>query len=162
VALTDFRDHELRRAAARGAGRLRERQTVPALINNLKVVGARAESAKALGRIKDRLAVRPLISLLGEFRTQTGSGLDEDPHDEVGAAAAQALRDLKARSAIPALIELLRNDPSTTVRSNAAQTLGDLGGAAATRAIADVSRNDSSEVVRRHASMALSRARRRR
>jgi uncharacterized tellurite resistance protein B-like protein len=108
---------------------------------------ARDRAAIELGRSKNPLAVKPLISSL------------EDDHWGVRVHAAQALGELGFPDAVQALIEtLLRDTEVNTVRAPAAEALGKIKD---TRAIAalNLTLKDPSEFVRKAAHEALSKIR---
>ncbi len=65
----------------------------------------RSNAATALGRIKDRRALEPLIGVL-----------EKDPHPSVRLVAALALADLGDKGAIPALKKASLEDPDSTTR----------------------------------------------
>ncbi|MFN3421024.1 MAG: HEAT repeat domain-containing protein, partial [Armatimonadota bacterium] len=86
----------------------------------------RYHSALALGKLKDRRAIKPLIYAL--FDEMPPIGLDTLTGDlmTVRAAAAQALGELRAEEAIPAL-KVLLTDENRGVRRSVIQALGQIG-----------------------------------
>jgi HEAT repeat protein len=79
-------------------GQLKDPRAVPVLIPLLQERRINSGVAQSLGRIGDRRAVQPLIRTLS------------DPDPETRVYAINALADLKATEAVPALQELINDD----------------------------------------------------
>ena len=105
-------------AAAYLAGSTGKAEQVAALIDQLGDSSARKRLAavEALGWLKDSRAVEPVTERLS----------DKTERPEIRQAAVVALSGLDARSAVPNLIEALRDD-NIEIRLTAAGVLGDLG-----------------------------------
>jgi hypothetical protein len=109
-------------------GQIGDRRAVEPLIQALKDHDklVRYHAALALGKLKDKRAVKPLIYALFDEMPPIGPDpLTGDPMT-VRAAAAQALGELKAAEAVPALKVLLR-DENRGVRRAVIQALGQIG-----------------------------------
>ena len=104
----------------------------------------RQAAAAALGRMKDRRAVRPL-----------GAALESDSAASVRAESAKALGRLGYYEAGPSLIEALEEDAAATVRESAARALGQLRELEATNPLIDTLAGDASADVRVAAAWAL-------
>ncbi|MBI4639550.1 MAG: HEAT repeat domain-containing protein [Candidatus Tectomicrobia bacterium] len=104
-----------RREAAEKLGQLRDTEAREALINALsdQDSGVRKRAAKALGRLGDQGAIQPLLLRL-------------DKDIEIRQDLILALGHLRAKEAIPRLIELLGGGEKT-IRWASANALGDIG-----------------------------------
>ncbi|MER3501185.1 MAG: hypothetical protein C4295_06860 [Candidatus Fervidibacterota bacterium] len=120
--------HPARPFIAATLGQIGDRRAVEPLIQALRDPDkeVRLHAALALGQLKDRRAIKPLIYAL--FDEMPSLGLDPLTGDPltVRAAAAQALGELKAKEAVPALKVLLRDD-NKGVRRAVVQALGQIG-----------------------------------
>ncbi|MBD3209855.1 hypothetical protein GF318_00555 [Candidatus Micrarchaeota archaeon] len=119
------------------------RAAVPALCDALgssePLVAAGA--ANALGKIKDKRAIKPLVSLLGS----------REYH--VSYTASRALSNI-GQPAVPYLLDALQSRKKLA-RANASMVLGTIGGEDARKALAGVSENDPDGYVRNSAKNAL-------
>lgn len=106
-------------------GQIGDKRAVEPLIHALKDPDklVRYHSALALGKLKDRRAVKPLIYALFDEMPPIGPDPLTGDLMTVRAAAAQALGELKAEEAIPAL-KVLLTDESRGVRRSVIQALG--------------------------------------
>ncbi len=96
---------------------------ISALKDNDKLV--RYHAALALGRLKDRRAIKPLVYALFDEMPPIGPDPLTGDLMTVRAAAAQALGELRAEEAIPAL-KVLLTDENRGVRRSAIQALGQI------------------------------------
>ncbi len=148
IARLDDENAEVRSAAARSLGHLKDSRAVPGLIGALKDRDekVRASAADALGELEDTRAVAPLAELLNDQSTEVRrNALDalshfeeqqipvgpivrllSDPDPEVRHNAAHMAGRLHDRSAIGALAKLV-GDPSPDVRGAAIEAIGELG-----------------------------------
>ena len=147
---------EVRRAAARSLGQLKDARAVTGLIGALKDsdAGVRSSAASALGDLEDPRAVPSLAALIGdpvaEVRENALDALSHfddnvlpseaiirslsDPAVEVRHKAAHLAGKLRDRSATPALVKLV-GDPSSDVRQAAIEAIGELKDPAAAAAV---------------------------
>mgnify|MGYP001627115802 CR=1 FL=1 len=109
-------------------GQIGDRRAVEPLIHALKDPDklVRYHSALALGKLKDRRAVKPLIYALFDEMPPIGPDPLTGDLITVRAAAAQALGELRAEEAIPAL-KVLLTDENRGVRRSVIQALGQIG-----------------------------------
>ena len=110
-------DSDVREAAAKALGKIKDPRAVEPLISALKDEDSdvREAAAKALGEIKDPRAVEPLISAL------------KDVNWRVRDAAAEALGEIKDPRAVEPLISALK-DVDVLVREAAAKALRKITG----------------------------------
>lgn len=116
----------------------------PHLIRNLSndLPGIPEYTAFVLGWIEDKRAIEPLRAMLNTT-------------DSKKIAAARALGFMRAKEALPNLLQLLE-DPSARVRGDAAYSLGLLGDESANAALKKATQ-DADELVRYFAEEALKR-----
>jgi len=148
IARLDDENAEVRTAAARSLGHLKDSRAVPGLIGALKDRDekVRAAAADALGELEDTRAVAPLADALNDQSTEVKrNALDalahfedqqvpaaaivrllNDPDAEVRHNAAHMAGRLHDRSAIGPLAKLV-GDPSADVRGAAIEAIGELG-----------------------------------
>ena len=107
---------KVRRHAAEALGEIKDKRAVEPLIEALKDEGVRHSAATALGRIEDKRALEPLIKVLRE-----------DPNEIVRGSAAYALGRIKDKKAVEPLIETLLEDKDSYARQGAAVALGNIG-----------------------------------
>jgi HEAT repeat protein len=158
---------DARQAACWILGRLGRKRSAPAL---LRVLGdgnasVRAAAARALGELRSRRAVGPLIATLqtdddAEVRTAAAYALgmlgdgravdsmidvlgDDRELPGVRGMVAEALLDLGDRGAVPPLVAVL-TDPAVEVRYWAAFALGGLAGGDAVPSLEHVAATDGS------------------
>ncbi len=141
-------DPVLARNGAETLGTFRDASAIPALSAYLgaPLDGASgAEATTALGKIASPAGVAALQQALGA------------PQQEVRAAAAAALREVRWGSTAPAAAPLLPllTDASEKVRGQAVYTLGEFRDHAATAPLSAVLTSDASPQVRKHAAWAL-------
>jgi len=144
-------DMQARLTAAAALGRLNEAAAVPALVVALRDPSAEAasESASSLGLIGDRSAVEPLINVI--------KNQENFYHCVVRAAAAQSLGQLKDVTAVPALIDAIR-DPMAEASAESIRALAALKDNRAIEPLIDVVNNHHGfflPFVRRAAILAL-------
>jgi len=142
------RNYPARPLIASTLGQIGDRRAVEPLIQALKDHDklVRYHAALALGKLKDRRAVKPLIYALFDEMPPIGPDpLTGDPMT-VRAAAAQALGELKAAEAIPALKVLLR-DENRGVRRSVIQALGQIGTKEAVVALAEAIQDERDEAL---------------
>jgi HEAT repeat protein len=104
----------------------------------------REAACEALGKLKDKRAVEPLIETLG------------DKDEYVRERACEALGKLKDKRAVEPLIETL-GDKDEYVRERACETLGQLGDKRAVEPLRSLAENDKVPGVRKAAETALKR-----
>lgn len=116
IARLDDENAEVRTAAARSLGHLKDSRAVPGLIGALKDRDekVRAAAAEALGELEDARAVAPLADVLNDQST------------EVRRDALDALSHFEDQQVPAAAIVRLLNDPDAEVRHNAAHMAGRL------------------------------------
>jgi len=141
-ALGYKKDWEVRAAAARALGGIKDPRAVEPLIAALKDEDSdvRKAAARALGEIKDPRAVEPLIAAL------------EDEELRVRAAAAEALGQIGDARAVAPLIAALK-DTDKYVRKAATEALGKIGAPAVESLSAAL--KDTDKYVRKAAAYAL-------
>lgn len=105
----------VRAHAAEALGEIKDKRAVEPLIEALKDEGVRNSATTALGRIEDKRALEPLIKVLRE-----------DPNKFVRGSAAYALGRIKDKKAVEPLMEALL-DKDSYVRKGAAVALGNIG-----------------------------------
>jgi HEAT repeat protein len=171
------RPDPVRRArAADLLGILGRRDAVPALCDLLRDADAdvRVVAARALGRIGDPEAARPLLESVATRRREVpahlaahalaGLGVGaqpalvrgmDSPREGVRAVAAEVLGLIGAVGATGRIEAALRADPSTEVRVRAARTLGRLGTRTAMAPLLDALTADHLPVLRAEAAKAL-------
>lgn len=146
---------EVRSAAARSLGRIKDSRAVPGLIGALKDRDAkvRESAAEALAEFEDPRAITPLgdlltdpssdvkksaLDALSHFDTNLPSAaivrLLSDPDEDVRHNAAHLVGKMRDRSATGALTKLIA-DPNSDVRRAAIQALAELGDPAAATAL---------------------------
>jgi HEAT repeat protein len=130
--------------AARALGDLRAADAIPALAHTVRERGGRG-SVWALTQLDDPRLVPPLIVAL------------RDADATARALAAGKLAQLGSRTAVPALLDVLRDDPDAHVREEAARALGLLGDRAAVDPLLTALRSDRGDHVREEAAAALGR-----
>ncbi|MFB3882591.1 MAG: HEAT repeat domain-containing protein [Armatimonadota bacterium] len=131
-------------ALGRTGGQAATKALIPLLRDREGKVGAAAASALGnaegaeaaealLGAARDRwwqvrrAAARGLGGRPGAPLAQALVSLLDDPYWQVRSAAAEALGRSKARSAVPALIDVVRKDDDPAVRAEAVRALGQIG-----------------------------------
>jgi HEAT repeat protein/beta-lactamase regulating signal transducer with metallopeptidase domain len=156
IARLDDENAEVRTAAARSLGRIKDSRAIPGLIGALKDRDSkvRAAAAEALAEFEDARAVAPLAELLNDQSSEVKkTALDALSHFEdqqlPGAAITRLLSDsdpevrhnaahlvgrLHDRSSIGQLARLI-GDPSPDVRGAAIEALGEVGDPTAATAI---------------------------
>jgi HEAT repeat protein len=157
-------------------GRLGDKRALPDLVDALgdKDSIIRKHSVRALGKIGDANEMSYLVNALGDeaedVRAEAATALGEIGHNavtelvaaledestNVRTAAAEALGKLKARAAVPNLLEHLSNDNSK-VREVSALALGRIGDPAALALLVEVFQEELGEYLglRRKAVQAL-------
>lgn len=129
-------------------GQIGDRRAVEPLIQALKDQDklVRYHSALALGKLRDRRAIKPLIFAL--FDEMPSIGLDTLTNDPltVRGAAAQALGELKAVEATPALKVLLK-DENRSIRRSAIFALGQIGTKEAISALREAVWQEKDEIL---------------
>ncbi|HET7614926.1 MAG TPA: M56 family metallopeptidase [Gemmatimonadaceae bacterium] len=115
---------EVRSAAARSLGHIKDSRAVPGLIGALKDRDpkVRESAAEALSEFEDPRAITPLADLLN------------DPSSDVKKSALEALSHFDSNLPSTAIVRLL-NDPDDDVRHNAAHLVGKMRDRSATRAL---------------------------
>lgn len=155
IARLEDENAEVRSAAARSLGKLKDARAVPGLIGALKDRDARvrASAAEALSEFEDTRAIAPLADLLNDPSADVKrSALDALSHFENNLPTATIIRLLtdadadvrhqaahlagrsRDRSATGALAKLV-GDPDADVRQAAIQAIGELGDPAAAVAL---------------------------
>jgi len=119
-------------------GQIGDKRAVEPLIHALKDPDklVRYHAALALGKLKDRRAIKPLIYALFDEMPPIGPDPLTGDLMTVRAAAAQALGELKAEEAIPAL-KVLLTDENRGVRRSVIQALGQIGTEEAIRVLSE-------------------------
>jgi bilin biosynthesis protein len=119
-------------------GQLGDKRAVEPLIAALRDPdkAVRYQAALALAKLKDRRAIRPLLHALFDEMPPVGTDSLTGEPLFVRAAAAQALGELRATEAVPALKVLLR-DEERSVRLAALQALIRIGTTEALQAVGD-------------------------
>jgi HEAT repeat protein/beta-lactamase regulating signal transducer with metallopeptidase domain len=127
------------RAAGQEQGSSESISNVAALTSaiNDPVPSVRMAVIEALGKTRDSVAVRALMSVLLE-----------DDNAEVRRAAAWSLGQIEDAQAVPALMEALLRDSDPEVRKNSASALGSIGSERAAGALAQALENDDDLQVR--------------
>ncbi len=166
-----------RAAAARLMGERRypgaSREMVP-ILNSDPASLVRAEVAWALGEIRNREALLPLLDARSgdesaDVRGAAAEALDEwdfdallliletaaDPFQRAAAAQLMGEREYTHTRALNALLRALAADESARVRAEAALALGKIGDSVALRPLMDARSNDESADVRTEAAEAL-------
>jgi len=130
--------HPARPMIAATLGQLGDKRAVEPLIAALKDPdkAVRYQAALALAKLKDRRALRPLIHALFDEMPPVGTDPLTGEPLLVRAAAAQALGELRATEAVPALKVLLK-DEERPVRFAALQALIRIGTPEALQAVSD-------------------------
>jgi HEAT repeat protein len=171
------RSDPVRRArAAEILGTLGRKDAVPALAKLLKDPDAdvRVVAARALGRIGDPEAARPLLACIASRRRSVpahlaahalaslGAGVQPalvsalgDPHEAMRATAAEVLGLIGGIGATGRIEAVLRTDPSVEVRVRAARTLGRLGTRSALAPLLEALEPDRPLALRAEAARAL-------
>ena len=147
IARLDDENAEVRAAAARSLGKLKDERAVPGLIGALKDRDAkvRETAAEALAEFEDSRAIAPLADLLSDQSSEVKrSALDALSHFESNLPSAPIIRllsdadadvrhnaahlvgKLRDRSATGALARLV-GDPDANVRQAAIEAIGELG-----------------------------------
>ena len=155
IARLDDENAEVRKAAARSLGKLKDSRAIPGLIAALKDRDARvrAAAAESLAEFEDARAIAPLTDLLDDQSTEVKQTALEalshfednlpsapivrllgDPDADVRQNAAHLAGKLHDRSITGALAKLV-GDPSAEVRRAAIESIGDLGDPAAAVAL---------------------------
>jgi HEAT repeat protein/beta-lactamase regulating signal transducer with metallopeptidase domain len=126
---------EVRSAAARSLGRIKDSRAVPGLIGALKDRDAkvRESAAEALAEFEDPRAITPLADLL------------TDPSSDVKKSALEALSHFDSNVPSAAIVRLL-NDPDEDVRHNAAHLVGKMRDRSATGALAKLIADPNADV----------------
>ena len=156
VARLGDENAEVRSAAARSLGKLKDSRAVPGLIGALRDSDpkVRASAAEALAEFEDTRAIAPLADLLGDPSTEVKQSALEalshfegnlpsaaiirllsDPDAEVRHKAAHLAGNSRDRSALGPLARLV-GDPDSDVRQAAIQAIGELGDPSSAVAIA--------------------------
>ena len=166
-----------RAAAARLMGERRypaaSREMVPILSSDPASL-VRAEVALALGKIRNREALLPLLDARSndesaDVRVAADEALDRwdfdallliletstDPLQRAAAAQLMGEREYSHTRALEALVRALATDESARVRAAAASALGKIGHSVALRPLLDARSDDGSAVVRNAAAEAL-------
>jgi len=127
---------EVRSAAARSLGRLKDSRAVPGLIGTLKDRDprVRASAADALAEFEDPRSIGPLTELLSDQST------------DVKQNALEALSHFEDNNLPSAPIVRLLSDPDADVRHNAAHLIGKLHDRSATGALAKLVGDPSPDV----------------
>jgi HEAT repeat protein/beta-lactamase regulating signal transducer with metallopeptidase domain len=135
IARLDDENAEVRSAAARSLGRLKDSRAVPGLIGALKDRDpkVRESAAEALAEFEDVRAIAPLTDLLN------------DPSTDVKRTALDALSHYEENLPAAAIARLLA-DPDADVRQNAAHLAGKAHDRSATGALAKLVGDPSSDV----------------
>ncbi|MCX7642561.1 MAG: HEAT repeat domain-containing protein [Armatimonadetes bacterium] len=109
-------------------GQIGDKRAVEPLIQALKDPDklVRYHAALALGKLKDRRAIKPLIYALFDEMPPIGPDPLTGELMTVRSAAAQALGELRAEEAIPAL-KVVLTDENRSVRRSVIQALGQIG-----------------------------------
>lgn len=130
--------HPARPMIAATLGQLGDKRAVEPLIAALKDTdkAVRYQAALALAKLKDRRAIRPLLHALFDEMPPVGTDPLTGEPLIVRAAAAQALGELRATEAVPALKVLLK-DEERPVRLAALQALVRIGTTDALQAVGD-------------------------
>lgn len=167
IARLDDENAEVRTAAARSLGRLKDSRAVPGLIGALKDRDAkvRVAAAEALAEFEDTRAIAPLVDMLNDQSTEVRQTALEalshyedpqlpgaaivrllgDPDADVRHNAAGLVGRMHDRSAIGALSKLV-GDPSADVRQAAIGAIGDIGDPSAAPAIVPALSDANSDV----------------
>ena len=117
IGALDDDNSDLRYFATQALGNIGDSASIPDLIRVLSDPNAyvRKEAAEALGKVGDATSAVSLRTILG------------DQEESVRCAVAEALGELKDKSALPELLEHLRDDPRAGVRAAAARAMGQIG-----------------------------------
>ncbi len=120
--------HPARPLIAATLGQIGDKRAVEPLIHALKDPDklVRYHAALALGKLKDRRAINPLIYALFDEMPPIGPDPLTGDLMTIRAAAAQALGELRAEEAIPAL-KVLLTDENKGVRRSVIQALRQIG-----------------------------------
>lgn len=129
-------DSDVRRFATDALGAIVGIAAIPDLIQVLNDQDkyVRRAAAEALGNVGDTTAVVSLRNAL------------TDPEENVRCAAAEALGKLKDKSALPELLEHLRNDPNTGVRAAASHAVGRIGDSTAVPDLIDALKSQKQKI----------------
>lgn len=116
VEKLEDKDSYIRKAAAKGLGKISDTRSVEPLVGRLEDEDSdvRDAAAKALGKIGDPCVVEPLVDML------------KDKVSYVSATAAKALGKIGDKRSVDPLVEMLE-DKESYIRSTAAQALGKIG-----------------------------------
>jgi HEAT repeat protein len=159
----------VRRAAARALGRLRDVESLDALIAALKDPSAREAAAIALGQIGDPRAIEPLTTSLSnaDYDTRQAAALAiseidvnvllrfvQDKDVRVRRPVVRALGRAKSHGALQPLVTALQ-DSDESVRAYAAEALGQIRDKRAVQPLRERLEKDVSSYVRGTAAKAL-------
>ncbi|MCK6548737.1 HEAT repeat domain-containing protein [Myxococcota bacterium] len=113
----------------------------------------RQEAARALGRIGDPAAIDPLIAAI-DFGAGTSEQRDKNAN-RTNEEIATALGALKAKAAVPKLIELIDKSRHNYAQLKAIRALGDIGDAAAIEPLSKIALEHENKFIRKNAVEAL-------
>lgn len=114
----------------------------------------RQEAAKALARIKDPAAIDPLIAAI-DYSAGTGSEPREKNANRTNEEIATALGALKAKKAIPKLIELVDKTRHNYAVLKSIRALGEIGDPSAVDALSKIALEHDNKFIRKNAVEAL-------
>ena len=114
----------------------------------------REEAAKILGRLGDPAAIDPLIEAI-----DLSAGTSSDPRDKqanrTNEEIATALASLKAKKAVPKLLEVVDKSPDSHVVLKAVRALGDIGDAGAVAPLSKIALEHDNKFMRKNAVVAM-------
>ncbi len=140
-------------------------QKIAAAIPGLKAVLAvpdsdvpddkhREEAVKSLAQIGDASAVPDLVAAIN-FTAGTSSDPKDKAANLTNEAIAQALGQLKAKEAVPKLIELTNKSPNNYVVLKSVRSLGQIGAKEAVKPLEKIALEHSNKFMRKNAVIAL-------
>jgi HEAT repeat protein len=136
------------------------KEAVPGLIKVLEAPETngstddhRQEAARALGRIGDASAIDPLLAAI-DFGAGTSEQRDKNAN-RTNEEIATALGLLKAKAAVPKLIELIDKSRHNYAQLKAIRALGQIGDAAAIEPLSKIALEHENKFIRKNAVEAL-------
>ncbi len=148
-------------AAVRTVKRQEVKAAVPGLIKLLGVPESgvpddrhREEAARILGRLADPSAIKPLMTA---FEVQVSAGRDPQARQvaQTNEQIVEALGALKAKAAVPMLLEALDKSADRQVVRKSVRALGRIGDPSAVPALSKIALTDPNKFMRKTAVVAL-------